>query len=115
MLTKSPPGRSNSADLVDHAKAGRKLPPCPIAATPTGGRHPFFRVVPGLRNVVGITGAGRGLGRGIDVRADGGFVVAPPSELSTGRYRWRIPPMSTQFPRLPDWALKMLMPTSQPS
>src|SRR5262249_27638864 len=103
-------GSSGLADLVSHTKAGRKLPPCPIAVTPSGGRHLFFRVVPGLRNVVGITSAGRGLGAGVDVRADGGFVVAPPSELSNGRYRWRIPPMSAEFPRLPDWAVQMLMP-----
>src|SRR5262244_1848583 len=52
-----------------------------------------------------VTAAGRGLGPGIDVRADGGFVVAPPSELPNGRYRWLIPPMTTEFPTLADWAV----------
>jgi len=60
--------------------------------------------------VVGVTGAGRGLGPGVDFRARGGFVVAPPSTLPNGAYRWIDPPMTSDFPRLPDWALKMLLP-----
>jgi hypothetical protein len=102
-------GRSGMRDLALLATKGKKLPPSPIAVTPSGGRHLYFRAVPGLRNVAGVSAAGRGLGPGIDVRADGGFVVAPPSELHKGHYRWLVPPMSTEFPRLPDWAVKMLM------
>jgi bifunctional DNA primase/polymerase-like protein len=103
-------GRDGMADLTTHAKAGRKLPPSPIALTPTGGRHLYFRAVPGIRNAAGITKAGRGLGSGIDVRADGGFVVAPPSMLDCGgRYRWLTPPMTADFPRLPDWAVRLLL------
>ena len=70
----------------------------------------------GIRNVVGVSKDGRGIGIGIDVRADGGLVVAPPSELTkcashgAGKYRWLVPPMTAEFPRLPDWAVKMLMP-----
>jgi hypothetical protein len=26
---------------------------------------------------------------GIDIKADGGYVVAPPSQLSEGRYTWK--------------------------
>jgi hypothetical protein len=103
-------GRDGLQDLAALASAGRKLPPCPIALTPSGGRHLFFRMSPGLKNVVGVTSAGRGLGPGIDVRADGGFVVAAPSALPNGRYRWLVPPMTPDFPRLPDWAVKMLLP-----
>src|SRR5262249_12974940 len=101
-------GKNGQATLDALAKQGRTLPLSPTAATPSGGIHRFFRAVPGIRNVVGL-GGGRGIGVGIDVRAEGGFVVAPPSELTqcaehgAGEYRWLGPPMTPAFPRLPDW------------
>jgi hypothetical protein len=109
-------GKDGQATLDALAKQGRVLPPSPISLTPSGGRHLFFRAIPGIRNVVQITKSGRGLGAGLDVRADGGCVVAPPSELvkcdahGAGSYRWLIPPLTADFPRLPDWAAKLLLP-----
>jgi hypothetical protein len=111
-------GKNGPATLEALAKQGKTLPPSPITQTPTGGRHRFFRAVPGIRNAVEIGKDGRGLGRGIDVRGEGGFIVAPPSRLvhcsehSAGAYRWQIPPMTADFPRLPHWAVKMLLPRS---
>lgn len=108
-------GKDGHATLAVLAKQGKELPPSPIAITPSGGRHLYIRAVPGIRNVVEIQG-GRGIGAGIDIRADGGYIVAPPSILQTceahgaGTYRWLVPPMTANFPRLPDWAAKMLMP-----
>jgi hypothetical protein len=105
-------GRNGMQDLAALARTGKALPPSPIAVTPSGGRHLYFRAAPGVRNIVGISGSGRGLGNGVDVRASGGFVVAPPSELANCQqsYRWLVPPMTPEFPRLPEWALKMLLP-----
>jgi Bifunctional DNA primase/polymerase, N-terminal len=113
-------GKNGQATLDALAKEGKVLPPSPIAITPSGGRHRLFRAVPGIRNVVEFQ-SGRGIGLGIDVRADGGFAVMPPSVLSehrsqdgktlihgAGPYRWLVPPMRADFPRLPDWAVKML-------
>ena len=59
------------------------LPETPIARTGGGGLHYFFRH-PGERfqNRVGIL-------PGIDIRGDGGFVVAPPSiHVSGEAYKW---------------------------
>lgn len=42
---------------------------------------------------------------GLDLRGDGGYVVAPPSQHSSGRfYRWLIP-ADTPLPDLPKWFL----------
>ncbi|MCH7912317.1 MAG: bifunctional DNA primase/polymerase [Deltaproteobacteria bacterium] len=48
------------------------------------GRHFYFRSEPGIRNDVGSL-----LGSGIDIRGEGGFVVAPPSVHENGTvYQW---------------------------
>jgi hypothetical protein len=59
------------------------LPPTPEAATGGGGRHLYFAHPGGsVRNRVGIA-------PGIDLRGDGGCVVAPPSVHPSGNpYRW---------------------------
>lgn len=58
------------------------LPATLTATTASGGRHYYFRHVQGVRN--------RGnLGPGIDVRGDGGYVIAPGSVTAAGgRYEW---------------------------
>jgi len=53
----------------------------PTAKTQKGGRHLYFKYVPGLSNRVRAI-------EGVDVRNDGGFVVAPPSEGERGSYEW---------------------------
>lgn len=62
-------------------------------------RHPGFRV----RNVQ----ASDKLGEGVDVRGDGGYVVAPPSLHASGnRYSWGVEPV--ELPEMPAW-LKTLL------
>lgn len=58
------------------------LPDTLTATTASGGKHYYFRHVQGVRN--------RGnLGPGIDVRGDGGYVIAPRSVTAAGgRYDW---------------------------
>jgi hypothetical protein len=53
----------------------------PTAKTQKGGRHLYFKYVPGLSNRVRAI-------EGVDVRSEGGFVVAPPSEGERGIYEW---------------------------
>lgn len=53
----------------------------PTAITQKGGRHLYFQYVPGLSNRVRAI-------PGVDVRNDGGFVVAPPSIGEKGVYSW---------------------------
>lgn len=85
------------------------------ATTGSGGWHAYL-AHPGqeIRNSAGK------LGRGIDVRGDGGYVVAPPSRHSTGRlYAWRRA-LPAELPAMPDWLTERLterstLPTVEPT
>lgn len=52
------------------------------ARTPSGGAHLYYRVTGEVRNSAGV------LGPGIDVRGEGGMVLAPPSQTDGGCYEW---------------------------
>jgi hypothetical protein len=61
------------------------LPDTVEVLTGGGGRHVYFHYPEG-RSVRNSNGS---LGAGLDVRSDGGYVVAPPSgHVSGGRYEW---------------------------
>lgn len=88
------------------------LPPTLVALTPRGA-HAYFRH-PGVEV---RCSAGR-LGPGVDVRADGGYVVAPPSRIHAAEYRWRlssgqVEPLPSDLADLPEsWVVAM---RSQPA
>ncbi len=79
------------------------LPPTPEAETGGGGRHLYFAHPGGVvRNRVGLR-------PGIDLRGDGGLVVAPPSRHASGRaYRWREEraPGDLMLAALPSWLVE---------
>lgn len=78
-----------------------KLPVTLTARTGRGGRHAYFVCPDGdLRN-----SAGR-LGDGLDTRAAGGYVVAPPTPVKTGRYEWLNPGTALAVP--PRWLVGKL-------
>jgi hypothetical protein len=79
-------------------------PGAAIARTPSGGAHAFYRWS-GERNAVRVQRFSDG--GGIDVRGDGGYVVAAPSSFASGGYAWvRLP--RGPLPSLPLWALHAL-------
>ena len=84
------------------------LPPTWRFLTGGGGEHILFRY-PGrpLPNSAGE------IGPGIDVRGDGGYIVAPPSEhISGGRYAVSVDhhPDEVKLADLPPWLLQRLRP-----
>lgn len=81
---------------IDHE--GEALDTAEVA-TGGNGRHLYFRAPAGL--------SGRVLGPGLDLKAAGGYVVAPPSLHATGRqYVWHpARPLDTPLAELPEWAL----------
>jgi hypothetical protein len=74
--------RKNGVDgLASLASLGFAAELSPVRVqTPSGGLHLLFRHDPRLRNYVGRHGAG------IDVRAEGGFIIAPGTYKGAGRY-----------------------------
>ncbi len=82
---------------------GQVLPPTWTIATPSGGRHLYYRQPPGSH--LGNT-AGR-LGPGIDTRGHGGYVVAPPTQTPSGDY-WLVD--DHEPVELPSWFGELLAP-----
>lgn len=71
--------------LKDFPEVGKTL----TAKSGSGGRHYYFTV---LRGISVKNDTGTKLGPGIDIRADGGLIIAPPSKhLSGGTYAWLRP------------------------
>lgn len=71
------------------------------ARTGGGGQHIYFRYPDHLsiRNTQETMA-------GIDVRAEGGFVIAPPSRHRNGRpYTWLFSPFETELAEAPQWLL----------
>lgn len=63
-----------------HMDPGDSPPVRAISLTPHG-RHLYFDADPTQRNRAGLL-------PGVDVRATGGYVIAPPSRTPAGDYRW---------------------------
>jgi len=86
-----------------------KLPATPTALTGGGGKHIYFQYPDAvIRNV---QNSGK-LGKGLDIRAEGGFVVAAPSIHPNGNhYSWdrNLAPSTTPLAPAPEWMLKLLI------
>lgn len=81
-----------------------KLPETLTAKTGGGGLHFYYRAPIGqpVRNRAGLY-------PGIDIRGDGGYVVAPPS-LTENNYEWVN--ADTPIVELPEWLLTQLVDTT---
>ncbi len=95
------------------------LPGCPMSRTPQGGFHMYFRHAPQVGNSQNL------LGKGIDVKSTGGYVVLPPSHwdghkngekvAKGGSYQWEREPLSSYLPAMPSWMLARLKPKPLPT
>jgi len=95
-------------DSICRLHAEHALPDGLRVRTGSGGWHLYF-AHPGFD--VGNS-AGTVLGAGVDVRGDGGYVIAPPSRHVTGgTYEWVGP---SEIPDLPDHLLERIRPQPQP-
>jgi putative DNA primase/helicase len=93
-------GPEGEAELRKHGH-----PPTPMVRTASGGLHLYFRhpehdVRTGIR-----------VAPGLDVKASGGYVVAPPSVGANGRpYEWVVSTEEAELADPPEWLMRLLGP-----
>jgi hypothetical protein len=92
---------------IKHGRKSSEFPIAPTACSKTGGggEHLFYKYpgyhVPSTNGVL--------FGNGIDIKADGGYVVLPPSLHASGNeYEWLIPLEKDVLADIPQWLEKKL-------
>lgn len=80
-----------------------EMPKTPTVKTPTGGLHVYFKYPDGKE-----VGSKTGIAPGIDIRGNGGQVVAPPSvHANGGKYEWLVT-LATPLAEIPAWLLDLI-------
>jgi hypothetical protein len=89
-----------------------RLPPTVVQETASGGKQYFFKYPAHItiKNAVCIGHDGSG----VDIRGDGGMVIAPPTKTSYGEYRWLLSPEDTEIAEVPPKLLEMLKVHASP-
>ncbi|MCZ7929526.1 bifunctional DNA primase/polymerase [Agrobacterium pusense] len=102
------PGGTNGFDWLTEMEAEQgPLPDTARVTSPNGGLHIYFKYVIGTRN----RGA---LGAGVDIRSEGGYVLAAGSTMANGRsYKWETD--TREIADAPAWLLDLLLPKSAPA
>ena len=75
---------------------GIPMPKSAIVSTPTGGLHLYYST----HGDEHPCSAGK-IGKGIDIRGSGGYVIAPGSVSSSGQYQWKNDLHKTKYGMLP--------------
>ncbi len=104
------PRNGGDRTLARLARRGKSLTDTVEAITCQNGRHLYYTCDADLQL------GKRTLGPGIDVKSDGGYVVAPPSVWSKNgqRYRWLRSPWRVVIAPLPAWIIETLRRRSNP-
>ena len=93
-------GKHGDAKIFELELDGFALPPSLEQSTPSGGRHIIYATAQPLRQGVDV------LGPGLDIRARGGYIVGPGSEID-GKYYRQINGHGTVQPA-PAWLVNRL-------
>jgi putative DNA primase/helicase len=102
------PRSGGDASLCELIEAHGELPATLEAVTGGGGSHIFF-AHPGVT----FKNSSSVLGEGLDVKTDGGYVVAAPSLHASGkRYEWRTKRSPAS---MPGWLLRLLTAEKAPA
>ena len=81
-----------------------QLPLTRVVQTQSGGYHYYFKHVPGVRNSAGK------IAPGIDIRAEGGYIIAPPSH----GYSFIACSEETLVADAPEWLVQLAAPKPVP-
>jgi hypothetical protein len=105
------PAHGGDESLTELEQRHSALPDTIESLTGGGGRHIYFRHPGGIiHNRVGLL-------PGMDLRGDGGLVVAPPSVHPSGRhYYWEVShhPDDTRLAKMPAWLLRLAQDQAVP-
>jgi putative DNA primase/helicase len=100
------PDEGGALALEDLLAEHGSLPETVESLTGGGGRHLLFQH-PGVE----MRNSASKLGAGLDIRGDGGYVIAPPSLHESGRrYEWEVSSHPTDVPLapMPAWLLELV-------
>jgi putative DNA primase/helicase len=103
------PRHGGEESLAELIRQHGPLPTSVESLTGSGGKHVLFKH-PGNSVVVRSVPRVAGLD-GLDVRGDGGYIVAPPSRHASGReYAWEVSshPDDVAIADAPDWLLRLV-------
>lgn len=96
-------GVDGIAEFYELAANFNGIPVTPTASTPSGGLHHYFSLPRG------VSLAGRvSMAPGVDIRADGNLIVAPPSVRHDGAYAWIVSPQDYPFAEAPEWLIHLV-------
>lgn len=105
-------GKTGDETLADLCDRYGPLPETATVITASGGQHLYFSLPKGteVRN-----DAGRRLGPGLDIRGEGGQVVAPPTRIGDRGYEWEGGEPGDIAPA-PAWLLELVttIPVTEP-
>ena len=93
------------ASLEELTNAYGDLPETVEAITGSGGSHYLFAHEEGIQNQASQ------IAKGLDIRGEGGYIVASPSIHISGKtYEWEISsrPLETNVQEAPDWLLALI-------
>lgn len=95
-------GKQTLENLVE--KQGADLPDTVQSITGSGGNHYVFTYQDGVGNKVNFA-------PGLDIRGDGGYIIAPPSiHQTSSRYEWELSsrPLDVAIAEAPEWLIGMI-------
>lgn len=105
-------GKSGVSSLAEMGHDLSELMDTATAATGSGGYHILFRWSEDRH----ITNSRGSLKRWLDVRGEGGYIIAAGSVRSDGRrYEWLNPPDESEIAEAPDWLLAAIQGAPQPA
>ncbi|OGW10307.1 MAG: hypothetical protein A2W75_02760 [Nitrospinae bacterium RIFCSPLOWO2_12_39_15] len=99
-------GKNGDDVLAKLESENGDLPNTIESLTCSGGRHIYFKY-PKTK----IIGCKTDILRGLDIRGDGGYVIAPPSVANGKSYEWEVShhPDETTIADAPDWLLDLII------
>lgn len=104
------PRNGGDHSLAQLRRIHGELPTTITAETSGGGMHYYFSLPEGVQVRSSV------LTDGLDIKADGGYVLAPPSVHPSGAiYRWLVRPGKQQLAPAPQWLLDAIAKKLKPA